>query len=401
MQGSKSISARLCEKQPGWDGEGPNTDFQIDENKYYSEMWMGTYPVLPSYVASTGEDLQDVLDRYPEELVGVRTISKFGHSKLPYLPKVLSIAKALPLQLHPNKDLAAKLHKDDPDNYTDPNHKPEIALALTEFEAFVGFKPLSAISELMKLEPLKHFMPSGAQPDNFDDKTLKEVVRTMLQSDDQIIRGAYQALTDLPQKDFEGISGARHIPSLAPRLADQYGEADPGILVALITMNYLVLKPGESIYIPADGIHAYLSGDIIECMARSNNVLNTGFCPRASKGHVDLFCSCLSFTPHSAEESLLRPRAYKKSKEGKTQEYAPPLSEFNMLATSLEKGEKEVLEKAGGPSILIATKGSASMKAGGKTYELNEGGVFFVGQGVELEFEAGSEGLLMHTAFVE
>ena len=53
--------------------------------------------------------------------------------------------------------------------------------------------------------------------------------------------------------------------------------------MALVTMNYLVLDKGDSIYIPADGIHAYLSGDIIECMARSNNVLNTGFCPTADR----------------------------------------------------------------------------------------------------------------------
>ena len=63
--------------------------------------WMGTYPELPSYVLETGEDLQKVLDRHPDELVGKATAEKFNHTKLPYLPKVLSIAKALPLQLHP------------------------------------------------------------------------------------------------------------------------------------------------------------------------------------------------------------------------------------------------------------------------------------------------------------
>jgi mannose-6-phosphate isomerase len=63
--------------------------------------WMGTYPELPSYVLETGEDLQKVLDRHPNELVGKATAEKFNHTKLPYLPKVLSIAKALPLQLHP------------------------------------------------------------------------------------------------------------------------------------------------------------------------------------------------------------------------------------------------------------------------------------------------------------
>lgn len=62
---------------------------------------MGTYPELPSLVLETGEDLQDVLDKHAEELIGKNVLQKFGHSKLPYLPKVLSIAKALPLQLHP------------------------------------------------------------------------------------------------------------------------------------------------------------------------------------------------------------------------------------------------------------------------------------------------------------
>lgn len=65
------------------------------------DRWMGTYPELPSYVLATGEDLQHVLDKYPDELIGKSVAEKFNHTKLPFLPKVLSIAKALPLQLHP------------------------------------------------------------------------------------------------------------------------------------------------------------------------------------------------------------------------------------------------------------------------------------------------------------
>lgn len=63
--------------------------------------WMGTYPDLPSYILETGEDLQAVLDKHSNELIGTTVMKKFNHTKLPYLPKVLSIAKALPLQLHP------------------------------------------------------------------------------------------------------------------------------------------------------------------------------------------------------------------------------------------------------------------------------------------------------------
>ncbi|GAB7352887.1 hypothetical protein MBLNU459_g3482t1 [Dothideomycetes sp. NU459] len=395
-QGSNSAAARLCEKTPGWDGKGPSTDFQIDESKTYAEMWMGTYPTLPSYVMSTGEDLQDVLDKHPEQLIGKNVMDKFGHTKLPYLPKVLSISKALPLQLHPNKDLAAKLHEKDPQNFTDPNHKPEIALALTKFEAFCGFKPLVEINPLLELEPLKQYLPDDKKR-NLDDQTLKQVVKSMLTASDETIGSTVDALKKLDKSSY---GKDTYIPDLIPRLADQYDKTDPGLLVALITMNYLVLSPGQGIYIPADGIHAYLAGDIIECMARSNNVLNTGFCPRADRNSADLFCSCLSFAPHSAEESMLRGQSYQGSSAGKTQVYKPPMSEFNMLLTKLGKGESETLAAVDGPSVLIATEGSAKLTADGKTYTLGEGNVFFVAHGTELELES-ADGLLMHTAYVQ
>ncbi|KAF1821025.1 mannose-6-phosphate isomerase [Dissoconium aciculare CBS 342.82] len=396
-KGKESLAAKLCEQQHGWTGDGPDSVFKIDDSKAYAEMWMGTYPELPSYIAGTGEDLQDVLDRYSKELVGEETLKKFGHSKLPYLPKVLSISKALPLQVHPNKELAAKLHKEDPEQFTDPNHKPEIAIALSKFEAFCGFKPTQDIADLLTIEALHKFLPEGSTKGKIDNDQLKTVVGNILKADDKTIRDTYTAITKLPGSAFGKYD---FIPSLAPRLAEQYSEADPGTLVALITMNYLVLEPGESIYIPADGIHAYLSGDIIECMARSNNVLNTGFCPRAERNSVDLFCSTLTFSPHSIEECMLRPKSYHRSKNGKTKLFAPPMSEFDMLETTLKTGEHETLGAAGGPSILLATKGDVVLKASGKSYNVTEGSVYFIAPKVELELE-GTSSAQLHIAFVE
>ena len=37
------------------------------------------------------------------------------------------------------------LHAARPDLYRDPNHKPEMAVALTQFEALCGFRPLHEI----------------------------------------------------------------------------------------------------------------------------------------------------------------------------------------------------------------------------------------------------------------
>ncbi|KAF2839577.1 mannose-6-phosphate isomeras-like protein [Patellaria atrata CBS 101060] len=388
-QGSGSAAARLCSKTPG-------TDFKIEEDKPYAELWMGTYPELPSRVLSTGEDLQDVLDRHSDELIGQNVIKKFGHTMLPFLPKVLSIAKALPLQLHPNKELASKLHEEDPSNFTDPNHKPEIALALTPFEAFVGFKPLAQIEPIFELESLKQFVPSDSSP--FTDATLKKIVHTILSADGSTIADVQSALKSTPANSFKETDS--YIPAMVARLQNQYDETDPGTLVALLTMNYMRLSAGEALYIPADGIHAYLSGDIIECMARSNNVLNTGFCPASDRNNVDTFISVLTFKPHNAQEALLGSTPFEKAKNGKARIYKPPLSEFNMLSITLGENETEEVQALGGPGILVVTDGKGEFEADGKTHDLEEGFVYFIGQGVETKFSS-KEKLKTFLAFVE
>ena len=134
-------------------------------------------------------------------------------------------------------------------------------------------------------------------------------------------------------------------------------------------------------------------------MARSNNVLNTGFCPKAERASADLFVSTLTFDPNSPEDCMLRPQPYKGSKNGKTELLAPPMSELNMLQMTLEGGEKDSLEKIGGNGILLATKGSVTMTANGQKVEVKEGQVYFIAPDVELEFEAGKDGLLMHQAY--
>lgn len=55
------------------------------------------------------------------------------------------MAKALSIQAHPDKVLAEVLHKQHPDIYKDDNHKPEMALGLTEFEALCGFISLEVL----------------------------------------------------------------------------------------------------------------------------------------------------------------------------------------------------------------------------------------------------------------
>jgi len=388
--GKDSLAARYAEVTPG---------FTIKDDTEYAEMWMGTYPTTPSKILSSGEDLQEYLNANKEKLIGKAILDKFG-TDLPYLPKILSIAKALPLQIHPDKDLAARLHAKDPSKFGDENHKPEIAVALSEFELFVGFQPLNDIQAFFSSHPfLKDRFFDDPSHTHFNADSLKRLVGRILSASDEEIKQTFKDLRMLPSTAFGTKS---HIYGLLPRLAEQYSTSDPGNIVALLTMNYLKLPRGAAVFVPADGIHAYLAGDIIECMARSDNVINTGFCPRADRDSVDLFTMALTYEPKSAEEAMLHPQSSEKGRKGKTLVLAPPMSEFDMLRTELASGEKEEVVGLGGPGILVFTGGSGKLKVkDGEEFDVKEGLVYFVGVDTELAFEAGNEGLEMHLAYTE
>lgn len=382
-KGNQSLAAQLAARTPG-------TDFKIEDDQFYSEMWFGDYPDFPARVLETGEPLKDVLHKNKETLLGKKVIDHYD-AQLPFLPKILSIAKALPLQIHPNKELATKLHKKDPENFTDPNHKPEIAVALSKFEVFAGFKPLSEIQPIFGLQALKSFVPKNTG-DKWTDKTLREVTRSLLLADEETTRRTENAIAELSPAELANLPGSdcAYILDLLPRLQSQYGPTDAGSLVALLCMNFLVFEPLDAIYIPADGIHAYLSGNIVECMARSNNVLNAGFCPRAERNSIDLFTDTLTFKSHSREDVVLPSERSERSTSGKTQVYRPELSEFDMLVAGLRAGEGDVLKAGDGPGVIIVTQGTGVMTAEGKEFELKEGYIYYVAPAVQVEWKTES-----------
>jgi mannose-6-phosphate isomerase len=60
------------------------------------EMWFGTYPDFNSYLLSSGEPLQDYMNKHKEELIGKNILNKFGED-LPFLPKVRRPQKSFPV----------------------------------------------------------------------------------------------------------------------------------------------------------------------------------------------------------------------------------------------------------------------------------------------------------------
>ena len=78
---------------------------------------------------------------------------------------------------------------------------------------------------------------------------------------------------------------------LVIRLEKQY-PGDVGVL-SIFFLNYLRLSPGEAVCLDADEPHAYLSGEIIECMAASDNVVRAGFTPKYRD--TETLCSMLTY----------------------------------------------------------------------------------------------------------
>lgn len=138
-----------------------NPDFKLKDDETYSEMWMGTHFCGVSIVKETGE-----------------TLDRAIKTELPYLFKVLSIKKALSIQVHPNKCEAERLHAERPQIYKDDNHKPELSIALTPFSALVGFQPVENIIDLIdEFQPLSKLIGAEAVDELHDLRNEEGVKR--------------------------------------------------------------------------------------------------------------------------------------------------------------------------------------------------------------------------------
>lgn len=62
-------------------------------------------------------------------------------------------------------------------------------------------------------------------------------------------------------------------------LIGQYGSSDIGIIFTFF-FNILRLNEGESFVISPDEPHAYISGDLMEAMVNSDNVVRGGLTPK-------------------------------------------------------------------------------------------------------------------------
>ena len=230
-------------------------DMAIDNSKPYAEYWMGTHPNGPSKIIKNGKEI---------------LLSDEINGQLSYLFKILSINKPLSIQMHPDKPFAEILHKTLPKFYKDDNHKPELFIALSDFELLFGFVSLDKAVEIIKKYKNIFNLKEGEQlinePNNENYKNLIEKIIFLEKNE-------YENIIKLILED-KGIAE----DSLIKKLYNNFG-LDSGILISMF-MNHFFKKKGESFFIDANIPHAYIYGNCLELMACSDNVIRLGLTPK-------------------------------------------------------------------------------------------------------------------------
>lgn len=393
--------------------QGGDETFELQHDMTYAELWMGTHPRGPSILSSSdfaGTSLTDWIKDHPECL-GKKVRAKFN-DKLPFLFKILSINKTLSLQAHPNKSHAEQLNATQPDKYVDDNHKPEMALALTPFEGMNGFKPVSEIVRLLQGIPEfkaavgeEHckdlFAVCKTDPKGSSDAAkaaLKKCFTAFMNRDEDLVKEEirklekrFQKLADLGQDitDYDG--------DIFLRLCREY-PLDTGCFASYF-FNVLVLKPGEAMFLGPNEPHAYMSGNCVECMSCSDNVVRAGLTPKYKD--VPTLCEMLTYITNTPEERIFE--VAMDPTDPAVTIYDPPIPDFAIAKIELPPETKEYTIAAyDSGSIIIVIKGAASASSPSipQPLSLVRGSIFFVAadEPVHLKLDS-NEGLLAFRAY--
>lgn len=202
----------------------------------WAELWLGTHPNGPASL-DDGTPL--------EALTGT----------LPYLLKILAASEPLSLQAHPTSEQAAAGHERGV--FGDPYAKPELLVALTEFDALCGVRPERASVALLR--------SIGAT--DLADTVADNGAGAAMQ-------GLYRGTID-PAPAITACAAATEPEAAWVRRLDELYPSEPSVAVTLL-LNLVTLQPGEALHLTAGNLHAYLNGAGIELMRASDNVVRGG-----------------------------------------------------------------------------------------------------------------------------
>ena len=361
-----------------------------DDGAPWAEAWYGSHPAGPARVAG-GDVLSTLIEAEPERLLGEDIIWRFGR-RLPFLLKLIAPEQPLSLQVHPSQAQAAEgyaleeeagIALDHPSrNYKDTNHKPEMVLALTRFQAVAGFRaPRRAVEVLAGLDSVLARRMRRTLRLNPTRYGIRQVFSDVVSAS---TRPTPEEISDLVAEiaaRFEaGTSPSLRVDSNVLKMAVTF-PGDPGIAAALL-LNPVTLQPGEALFVPAGSVHAYISGLGVEVMASSDNVLRAGL----SAKHIDVpeMLACVDYVAappvRPAPEYLSRA----------TRAYYAPVDDFELMVTTVVAADGRLPVPGRGPRILLAVEGAMTLVTQAGSQTLAQGEAVFVGadeRGLSVEGE--------------
>ncbi|HOA28477.1 MAG: mannose-6-phosphate isomerase, class I [Candidatus Cloacimonetes bacterium] len=332
----------------------------ISEPEIIAEMWMGSHPQAPSTI--DGQPLDALIASDPQKWLG----SDYEVEKpaLSYLLKVLAASEPLSIQVHPNLAQAVRgfaaensrgIALNDPmRNYKDANHKPELILALTPFDALCGIREYHQIATILSTFQISPFYVNAAKFCQNQDHDSFHALFVEILAGAKPELNKHLLLLDGTGEFGDELSSVRSLLHFYPN--------DPFVIAPCI-MNLIHLRPSEAIYLAAGIPHAYLHGAGVEIMAASDNVLRAGLTPK----YVDKQELLATVTLESYIPEIIRvpdiPNAL--------HTYPTPVTDFQ-LSSGWVQGEMH-LDPECKPAIILCLKGALVLQTDSDALPLQRG----------------------------
>ncbi len=159
---------------------------------------------------------------------------------------------------------------------------------------------------------------------------------------------------------FSEVPSASPLQSLFLRLHTQY-PGDIGLL-SLFFLNYLTLSRGQAIFLGPNIPHAYISGECVECMATSDNVVRAGLTPKYKD--IDTLIGMLTY--ESGKQQIMATTQFVlKESTGVVVStlYSPPADfpEFSVVRIVLSAGGSFRTAPLWSSSIMLIVSGDVNL----------------------------------------
>lgn len=364
-----------------WMGAHPKSSSKLIQNTQTEPVLFSQSLAIATTEAPDLISLRDYLNENLSGHLGKQAAEKFG--ELPFLFKVLCANEPLSIQVHPSRAAAIEGFKRENDanipldspirDYKDPNHKPELIYALTDFIAMNGFRTLEDITELLTPLINTHSLIQNfiATPNETALATLFEGLLKLEGDEKQNTLNSLKHILKLKLTKLENLSKNHQLTwQTLAWIADIYPD-DAGLFAPLL-LNVIQLKPGEAMFLYANTPHAYLNGTGLEIMANSDNVLRAGLTPK----NINLpeLMANLEFLPKEQNALLMRA-----TREGMSSIFPIPVEDFSFAIHTLKK-DLPLIIKQNSAAIYFCIKGHVELSnsSDSKTLQLNPGESCFV-----------------------